>query len=59
MVFPLKTRNSAQDHPKNAQDKVFLFLQNIYLWVILNLMQYIQALDNYSHELSITNLLTK
>ena len=34
MVFPLKTRNSAQEHPKNAQDKVFLFLQNIYPWSI-------------------------
>ena len=30
MVFILKTRNSAQEHPKNTPDKLLLFQQSIY-----------------------------
>ena len=30
MVFTLKTRNSAQEHPKNTPDKLLLFQQSIY-----------------------------
>ena len=46
MISPLKTRNSAPEYPKNAQDKCLLFLQNIYPWMSLKI-----AIDVWMNEL--------